>query len=170
MDVETERRQSRPLTDFVRSYKSKPVGVSPAPSSRAISRSMRSNRAKGTGPELVLSRELGRKLMKSTLPGSPDFVYPSAKLAVFVQGCFWHGCPKHYKPPKTHAAFWRRKFARNVERDRLNREELQSMGWKVMEIWEHEVKDDPKASAEKVFAALGRPRTSGHRRRRRRLG
>jgi DNA mismatch endonuclease, patch repair protein len=94
---------------------------------------------------------LRKKLVKSRLPGSPDFVYPKKRIAIFVQGCFWHRCPVHGRTlPRTNAAFWRRKFERNVERDMLNRKELESMGWKVVEIWEHEVKADPRASAERV--------------------
>lgn len=105
----------------------------------------------GTKPELALARLLGRKLVRSKLPGSPDFVYSAAKLVVFVHGCFWHRCPIHSKqPPKTHTAFWRRKFARNVERDRLNREELELMGWRVQEVWEHEVREDPTAVANRI--------------------
>ena len=112
---------------------------------------MKSNKGRGTSPELVLSRLLRRDLADTQLPGRPDFVYPRAKLAVFVHGCFWHRCPADNPPlPKTHRAFWRRKFARNVERDRLNREELESLGWKVIEIWEHEVKSNPRDCAKRI--------------------
>jgi DNA mismatch endonuclease (patch repair protein) len=139
----------------IRNYVTRPVGPPPKPSSTAVSRSMQSNRGLGTKPELTLGRLLRRKILRSKLPGSPDFVYPRAKLAVFVHGCWWHRCPVDNLPkPKTHAAFWRRKFARNVERDRLNREELQSMGWEVIEIWEHEVKANPRACAERVLAEV----------------
>jgi DNA mismatch endonuclease (patch repair protein) len=131
------------------------VGPSPRSTSMAVSRSMRSNRRSGTRPELVLSRLLRKRILRNSLPGNPDFVYPRARLAVFVHGCFWHKCPVDALPlPKTHAAFWKRKFARNVERDRLNREELQSMGWKVIEIWEHEVKANPRACADRVLAEV----------------
>jgi DNA mismatch endonuclease (patch repair protein) len=116
---------------------------------------MKSNRRSGTKPEVMLAKLLRRKLVRSKLAGSPDFVYPRAKLAVFVNGCFWHRCPIHGTTlPRTHTAFWRRKFARNVERDKLNREELQSMGWEVIEIWEHEVKANPRACAERVLAEV----------------
>ncbi|MBI5772562.1 MAG: very short patch repair endonuclease [Verrucomicrobia bacterium] len=71
--------------------------------------------------------------------GKPDFVFPQFKLAVFVDGCFWHGCPQHETKPKNNRAFWRRKFARNKERDRLVTRTLRSRGWRVLRIWEHEL-------------------------------
>jgi len=133
----------------------KPVGPSPKSSSRTVSRSMRSNKRSGTKPELALSRLLKKRLVKSSLPGSPDFVFDEARLAVFVHGCWWHGCPEHYRPPKTHAAFWRRKLERNRERDWLNTDELESMGWRVLEIWEHEVKKDPYSVVKRIRSSVG---------------
>ena len=69
----------------------------------------------------------------------PDFVFPQLRLAVFVDGCFWHGCPKHETKPKSNAAFWRKKFARNIARDRLVTRTLRREGWRVLRIWEHEL-------------------------------
>ncbi len=138
-----------------RAYLSEPVGRSPTAKSMAVSRSMRSNVASGTRPELLLAKYLRKRLRKTDLVGRPDFAYPKQKVAVFVHGCFWHRCPVDASPvPRTNAAFWRRKFARNVERDRLNREELRSMGWKVVELWEHEVRSDPRACAERVLSQV----------------
>jgi len=74
-----------------------------------------------------------------TLFGKPDFVFRSAKVAVFVDGCFWHGCPKHGTKPKTNAAFWRRKIARNMERDREVFRFLRKKGWRVARVWEHDL-------------------------------
>jgi DNA mismatch endonuclease, patch repair protein len=71
------------------------------------------------------------------LPGRPDFVFRAARLAVFVDGCFWHGCPKHGTRPKANATFWRKKLARNRDRDREVTRDLRRRGWKVMRIWEH---------------------------------
>ena len=71
--------------------------------------------------------------------GKPDFVLPLQKLAVFVDGCFWHGCPLHATQPKTNAAFWRKKLAANRTRDRLVTRTLHARGWKVLRIWEHEL-------------------------------
>ena len=73
----------------------------------------------------------------STLTGRPDFVFPTLKLAVFVDGCFWHGCPKHGTKPKQNARFWREKIARNQARDRLVNRVLRADGWRVLRIWEH---------------------------------
>ena len=71
--------------------------------------------------------------------GKPDFAWPGRKVAVFVDGCFWHGCPKHATKPKNNAAFWRRKFAANQTRDRFVTRALQRAGWRVLRIWEHEL-------------------------------
>lgn len=69
----------------------------------------------------------------------PDFVFPKLKLAVFVDGCFWHGCPQHGTKPKGNAAFWRRKFSSNIARDRLVTRTLRRDNWRVLRIWEHEL-------------------------------
>lgn len=69
----------------------------------------------------------------------PDFVFREQRVAVFVDGCFWHGCPQHGTKPKGNAAFWRRKFAANVARDRRVNRALRRAGWGVLRIWEHEL-------------------------------
>jgi DNA mismatch endonuclease (patch repair protein) len=69
----------------------------------------------------------------------PDFVFPRLRLAVFVDGCFWHGCPRHATQPRNHAAFWRRKLAANRARDRRVNRALRAAGWRVLRIWEHEL-------------------------------
>jgi len=71
--------------------------------------------------------------------GKPDFVFPSLKLAVFVDGCFWHGCPKHASKPVNNAAFWTKKLTANKARDRLVTRTLRARGWRVVRIWEHEL-------------------------------
>lgn len=127
----------------MRKYKSVSVGTSPKSKSEAISKSMKSNKSSGTKPELILSKLLRKKLYKNSLPGRPDFVYPKKRLAVFVHGCFWHRCPVcNLSLPKANRNFWKRKFERNVERDRLVKRELKSMGWDVIVLWEHEMKKD----------------------------
>lgn len=75
----------------------------------------------------------------SRLPGKPDFVFPAKKLAVFVDGCFWHGCPRHATWPKTRAAFWLAKITGNKARDRRVNRLLRGRGWVVLRIWEHEL-------------------------------
>jgi DNA mismatch endonuclease (patch repair protein) len=69
----------------------------------------------------------------------PDFVFPKLRLAVFVDGCFWHGCPQHETKPRNNAAFWRKKFATNKARDRLVTRTLRKNGWRVLRLWEHEL-------------------------------
>ena len=69
--------------------------------------------------------------------GRPDFIFRQARFAVFVDGCFWHGCPRHGTQPKGNRAFWKKKFARNIARDRLVNRALRRAGWRVLRIWEH---------------------------------
>lgn len=70
----------------------------------------------------------------------PDFVFAGRRWAVFVDGCFWHGCPRHGTSPVGHAAFWRRKLAANRARDRRNTRQLRAAGWRVLRLWEHELR------------------------------
>jgi DNA mismatch endonuclease (patch repair protein) len=74
------------------------------------------------------------------LPGSPDFVFPELKVVVFVDGCFWHGCRKHLRMPTDNRAYWLRKIERNQTRDRATVHALRDAGWRVLRIWEHELK------------------------------
>ena len=73
--------------------------------------------------------------------GKPDFVFPKEKIAIFVDGCFWHCCPKHSTIPKNNHEFWIKKLEANKERDKTVNRELRKMGWKVLRIWEHELRD-----------------------------
>ena len=72
--------------------------------------------------------------------GKPDFVFRARKVAVFVDGCFWHGCPRHGTRPKTNASFWSEKIRKNKARDRLVNATLRRSGWKVVRVWEHELR------------------------------
>lgn len=83
------------------------------------------------------------------LGGKADFVFPKLKLAVFVDGCFWHGCPVPATRPKSNSAFWETKLARNQARDRFVNRSLRAQGWKGLRIWEHEL----TAKNEKRLAA-----------------
>lgn len=115
------------------------------------SRIMRAIKSKDTTPERQLKQALiklqlpgwvhGGRLMK--LPGSPDFVFANAKLAVFVHGCYWHLCPRHYKPPS--GAAWRKKMDANRRRDIRVRRKLRALGWATLVVWEHE--DATRAAA-----------------------
>ena len=124
-------------------------GRAPVPEKEITSKIMSRIRAKNTKPERLLCEALNRHGLKSykknvkELPGTPDICFVDKKLAIFVHGCFWHGCPHcQLKRPKTHADFWQKKIARNRERDKEKVAELMDFGWKVMEIWECELKKD----------------------------
>jgi DNA mismatch endonuclease (patch repair protein) len=71
--------------------------------------------------------------------GRPDFVFPAARVAIFVDGCFWHGCPVHGSIPATNREFWAAKLGRNMQRDRLVIRELKRRGWKPLRVWQHEL-------------------------------
>ena len=87
------------------------------------------------------------------LPGHPDFVFPRQGVAVFVDGCFWHACPKHGRQPGTHATYWAQKLARNKARDRSVSRSLRQAGWTVIRIWEHQL-SAPVAVVAKITRAL----------------
>lgn len=76
----------------------------------------------------------------SDLPGRPDFVFADQRLVVFVDSCFWHGCRRHLRRPKSHSAYWMQKIAKNKERDRRQTRELRKTGWRVLRVWEHELR------------------------------
>ena len=94
--------------------------------------------------ELALAKLLRRHGIKGwrryqPVFGKPDFVFPKLKLAIFVDGCFWHGCPKHATKPANNRAFWRRKLSSNKKRDQVVNQTLRKAGWRVLRIWEHEL-------------------------------
>jgi len=121
-------------------------------SSSATRRSMISNRRRDTKPELVLRSLLHRMGLRyrvdhRPLPDVPrraDVVFTRARVAVFVDGCFWHGCPEHVSWPKANSEWWRKKIEGNVLRDTETDERLRSAGWHSVRVWEH---DDPGAAA-----------------------
>lgn len=76
--------------------------------------------------------------------GKPDFVFPKQKVALFVDGCFWHGCPKHSNMPKNNREFWEKKLQGNMDRDKLISRELRKMNWKVIRVWEHELSNSDR--------------------------
>jgi DNA mismatch endonuclease (patch repair protein) len=114
----------------------------------ARSRLMARVRRSGTAPELALRTALRRVGLRcrldagSGLPGSPDITFRRSRLAIFVDGCFWHGCPRHGTVPKTNTSFWMAKILRNRQRDRLVDRTLKRLGWKVLRVWEHQVRRD----------------------------
>ncbi|MEX1142786.1 MAG: very short patch repair endonuclease [Thermoleophilaceae bacterium] len=135
----------------------------PHPTSSDVSRRMRANRRSGTRPEVALRsalHALGLRFRKDhpiRLPDRvvrPDVVFTRQRLAVFVDGCFWHRCPTHGTAPRANSDYWGPKLARNVERDRKVDRSLTAAGWRVVRAWEHE---DPAAVALTVDQAI-RPR------------
>lgn len=118
--------------------------------SRAV---MRANKGRDTRPEQALRSAIhaeGLRYRVGTRPlkdlrRTADVVFPKAKIAVFLDGCFWHGCPKHHRPSKgANAEFWNNKIQENRRRDNDTNELLKQAGWRVIRIWEHE---DPKKAA-----------------------
>jgi DNA mismatch endonuclease (patch repair protein) len=116
------------------------------------SRNMASIRSKDMKPELAVRKaahSLGFRfrLHRKDLPGKPDLVFPKYRAVIFVHGCFWHqhGEPACLdgRPPKSNAAYWGPKLARNAARDEANRAELEAQGWRVLEVWECETKRIP---------------------------
>jgi len=113
---------------------------------------------KDSKPEMQLRRALHAlglryRLHRKDLPGKPDIVFPSARVAVFVDGCFWHRCPEHYVAPKNNAEFWEQKIQKNVDRDRRQDAELAELGWDSVRVWEHE---DPVVRASDLCEQIKR--------------
>lgn len=119
---------------------------------------MRGNRNRDTGPEMALRRELHKRgfrfrLHRQVPPARTyaDIVFPRQRVAVFVDGCFWHHCPEHFRPSKKNSDYWATKIARNVARDRLNDQLMKESGWTVVRIWEHE---QPAEAVNKIAELL----------------
>lgn len=136
-------------------------GRAPVPRDPRTSALMSRIRGKDTGPEKHLRRALwgeglrGYRLHPPNVPGRPDVAWVGRRVAVFVHGCFWHGCP-HCRPrrPKTHRAFWEEKLDRNRERDRRKASQLRKGGWRVVTIWECRLRKDLEAQVRSVARAL----------------
>ncbi len=115
-------------------------------------------RSKNTGIEIALRKALWaigiRFRLNAKLPGKPDLVFIGAKLAVFVDGCYWHGCPEHGQVPQTNESFWREKIDRNVARDAAVNIQLETDGWRVLRFWEHEIEGDLEDCVQQVEQAL----------------
>lgn len=89
------------------------------------------------------------------LKGTPDFVFLASRVAVFVDGCFWHGCPIHAGEPATNREFWRKKLAKNRDRDRLVNRTLRRLGWRVVRVWQHEL-SRPEQVARRILRATAK--------------
>jgi len=135
----------------------------PEPLSPAVTRQMQRMPRGGSVPEMALRRELHARGLRYTLrhkglPARPDLVFTRARIAVFVDGCFWHRCPEHGTQPKNNHDWWAAKLDANVERDRRQDTALTEAGWLPLRFWEHQ---DPAACADTVQAhwklRTGRP-------------
>jgi len=134
----------------------------PFASSQAVQQKMSTLARRDTAPELALRRVLHRRGLRYRVHRRPlpdlarqaDIVFPSAKVAVFVDGCFWHGCPEHgRREHRTNGWYWPNKIAANKDRDRDTHERLIAKGWIPIRVWEHE---DPEVAAARVSDALRR--------------
>lgn len=135
------------------------------PSSPATSKVMRGNRRRDTVPELALRSELHRRgrrfrvdhpVPASGVRARPDIVFPRQRIAVYVDGCFWHRCPTHGTEPRANSDYWKPKLDANVARDRRVTEVLCAAGWRVLRIWAHV---PPAEAARIVEAALDATKT-----------
>lgn len=124
-------------------------------------------RSKDTKPELMLRQALwasgvrGWRVHASWLPGKPDLAFTRWQLAVFVDGCFWHGHPDFFTPGKS-GAYWDAKIARTKERDRQANDALKAMGWRVLRLWDFEIEENTEACVERTTALVVEARTASH--------
>ncbi|MEA3493052.1 MAG: very short patch repair endonuclease [Candidatus Margulisiibacteriota bacterium] len=108
----------------------------------SIMRAVRSRGNKST--ELKFKKALRKASIKGwrshpKLSCAPDFAFQNGKIAIFIDGCFWHGCKKHLRLPKSNVSYWKAKISRNINRDKIASKTLRGQGWKVLRIWEHTV-------------------------------
>lgn len=130
----------------------------PAPSSPQVSRRMQLQATRDTQPELAIRRELHRRGLRYRLHRRPiitsnrvaDVLFRRAQVAVYVDGCWWHGCPHHKSWAKANELFWRDKIDRNVARDRETDATLRAAGWLVVRVWEHEAAAEAASRIEAV--------------------
>jgi DNA mismatch endonuclease, patch repair protein len=139
------------------------AAAKPKASNPGTRRSMQSNRRTDTQPELALRRELHRRGLRfrkdlsirlDDIRARPDVVFTKAKVAVFYDGCWWHGCLEHGMRPKRNAAFWNQKIDETIKRDRRVTAALTDAGWTVIRVWEHEPIADATERIERVVCAV----------------
>ena len=128
--------------------------------SKAIrSKTMKAIRSKDTTIELEIRRRLYKSGLRyrknvSDLPGKPDIVFLKKRLAVFCDSCFWHGCDKHFRQPKSNEDYWHPKIKRNIERDKKILKKYQEEGWTVLRFWEHDIHTYPNKVVEKIKTTI----------------
>jgi len=141
------------------------IDHAPSPSSAAAARIMRNTARRDTAPELAVRRAVHARGLRYFVDRRPDpltrrradLLFPRLRLAVFVDGCFWHCCPQHGRIPKANSAYWSRKFAEIADRDADVVRELAALGWKVLRVWEH---DCPEPAASAIAEAVVRAKES----------
>jgi DNA mismatch endonuclease (patch repair protein) len=147
------------------------IGYRPRASSRAASATMRANRPSSTMPEVRLRAALHHKgwrfrknfvMRFGNVRTSPDIVFTRHRVAVFVDGCFWHSCPTHATTPKANSDYWVPKLRRNVARDRETTRALQDAGWSVVRIWEHTSVEEAVEIVERALGLHPAGRPIGH--------
>lgn len=106
--------------------------------------------------KLLFARGVRGYRVHYKLLGKPDIVFPKKKIAVFIDGCFWHKCPKCFVKPQTNKKFWQEKINSNVERDKNVNKQLKKAGWKVIRIWEHDVKKNLNKSYLKIYKKINK--------------
>ena len=117
-------------------------------------------RSKNTKPEVQLRKFLwsrgvkGYRIHNKKLPGNPDITFSKKKIAIFIDGCFWHGCPKCYVEPKSNCNYWRPKIRNTIERDKRQQKQLELEGWSVIRIWEHEIKSNVQLTGENLIKKI----------------
>ena len=149
--------EDNPQSDFATSKPASKERYNFGVVSTAPRKSMQSNKRRDTKPEVKLRQLLrrmgytGYRTDWAKAPGRPDVAFPGRKLAIFVMGCFWHRCPQcHMAVPKKNVDYWEAKFARNIERDQQNLRDLEAMGWKVLVLWEHQLKPKQLPETERI--------------------
>lgn len=128
------------------------------------SRIMSRIRSRDTGPEMALRRELWRMGLRYRVQYGReriDIAFTGKKVAVFVDGCFWHSCPIHFHYPKSNIAYWKPKLERNIERAKEKDARLGAEGWAVLHFWEHEVDADAASCAQRIASAISQPEKEG---------
>ena len=133
----------------------------PKSASEAVTRSMKGNKAKGTLPELLLARMIwkagirGYRRNDKRICGKPDLYLPTLRLAILVNGCYWHRCP-YCKPsiPKSNSGFWSEKFERNKERDARQKRQRDKEGIRSLVVWECQMKKNPDRVLERIINAM----------------
>jgi DNA mismatch endonuclease (patch repair protein) len=116
-------------------------------------------KSKNTGPELALRKLLSENKVRgyrlhSKIFGKPDLVFTKKRLAVFIDGCFWHKCPGCFVKPTSRTKFWKEKIRNNIKRDKEVNKFLEKNNWKFLRIWEHELKKNPEKACLRIIRQL----------------